>query len=295
MAALPVPLRAAGAMILCCAFVALSTFLAKALGKGVEGTPMHPFMVVVGRYGVAALTLALLVWARRTPLRGAPLLLYAGRSGCGWMSVTALFAASAMIPLADATALSFLSPVFSLVLAILFLGEKVGPVRWGAAAIALSGGALLVRPGFQAVEPGALVALFAAVTMAAELVFAKLLARREGVLRMLFYTNLFGAVFALIAGSFVWRAPTGTELILMAFVAWTMVAGQALYMIALKIADASFVTPFFYGTLLFAALYDWAWFGTVPAPLSFAGAGLIVGGAALLAFRDAKRRDAAAE
>lgn len=285
----PPALRAAGAMTLCCAFVAASTFLAKALGRGIEGAPMHAFEVVLGRYGFALFALAGFVAWRRERLGGAPWALYAGRSAFGWMGVTGLFAAATMIPLADATAISFLNPVFAMLLAILFLGERVGPVRWIAAGIALAGGALLVRPGLGAVETGALIALAAAVAMAVEIVFAKILARREGVLRMLFCTNLCGAGFALVAAAFVWRAPSAAELALMALVGWTMVTAQALFMWTLQRTDASFATPFFYATLLFAALYDWLWFGTVPAPLSFAGAGLIVAGAVLLALRDARR------
>jgi drug/metabolite transporter (DMT)-like permease len=56
---------------------------------------------------------------------------------CGWSGVTLMFAAAAMIPLADATAISFLNPVFCMILAIPLLGERIGPWRWLAAAIAL--------------------------------------------------------------------------------------------------------------------------------------------------------------
>jgi drug/metabolite transporter (DMT)-like permease len=55
---------------------------------------------------------------------------------CGWTGVTLMFAAAAMIPLSDATAISFLNPVFCMILAIPLLGERVGPWRWLAAAIA---------------------------------------------------------------------------------------------------------------------------------------------------------------
>ncbi|MFN3259547.1 MAG: DMT family transporter [Pikeienuella sp.] len=292
MIALSPPLRAALYMTLCCAFVALSTFLAKALGRGIGeewgGEPMHPFEIVLGRYGFALLALSVLMLWRRQGLSGAPWGLYAGRSVFGWAGVTGLFAAAAMIPLADATAISFLNPVFAMILAILFLGERVGKVRWAAAAVALAGGALLIRPGSGATEPGALIALAAALFMAVEIIFAKLLARREGVLRMLFCTNLLGAAVALLAAAFVWRLPSAAELVMMALVGWTMVTAQALFMATLKVTDASFATPFFYATLVFAALYDALWFGTIPTALSFAGAGLIVAGAVLLALRDAK-------
>lgn len=283
--AAPPALRAAVMMTLCCAFIAASTFFAKALGRGVDGAPMHAFEIVLGRYGFAILALAPLMAIRRVRLGGAPWGLYAGRSMFGWAGVSGLFAAAAMIPLADATAISFLNPIFAMILAIPILGEKVGPVRWAAAAIALAGGALLIRPGVEAIAPGALIALVAALAMAGEAMFAKLLARREGVVRMLFCTNLCAFGVALVAAGFVWRAPSLPEVALMALVGWTMAAAQALYMTALKFSDASFATPFFYATLLFAALYDALWFKVIPAPLSLAGATLIVAGAVLLAVR----------
>lgn len=284
--ALPPPLRAALLMTLCCACIALSTFLAKVLGAGAAGAPMHPFQIVFGRYGFAILAILPFVIRRRETMRGAPWAPYLGRAACGTLGVAGLFAAAAMIPLADATAISFLNPVFAMVLAIIFLGERVGPVRWLAAAIALAGGALLIRPGFGEIEPGALIALAAAVFIAGEITFAKFLSRTEGVLRVLLGTNLIAFAISGCAALFVWRAPDQTELLLMAAVGVSMVSAQGLFMATLAFSDSSFATPFFYGALVFAALYDALWFGVIPAPLSFAGAALIVAGAVVLAVRE---------
>lgn len=275
-------------MILCCAFVALSTFFAKMLGSGAAGEPMHAFQIVMGRYGFALLALAPFMLRSREGFTGAPWRLYVGRSICGWGGVTGLFAAAAVIPLADATAISFLNPIFAMILAIFFLGERVGPIRWTAAAIALSGGALLIRPGVDAVQPGALIALVAAGFMAVEIIFAKLLSRTESVVRMLFCTNVLAFCLACATASFVWRAPTGQEVALMAAVGFAMVLAQTLFMATIKVTDASFATPFFYATLLFAAAYDAAWFGVIPAPLSIAGAALIMAGAVILAVREGR-------
>ena len=285
---LPAPVKAAMMMIACCAFVAASTFFAKMLGKGVAGDPMHPFQIVFGRYGFALLALTPLFLMRREGLAGAPWRLYAARATFGWGGVTGLFAAATLIPLADATAISFLNPVFAMILAIIFLGERIGRVRWAAAAIALTGGLLLIRPGAETIQPGALIALAAAFSMAAEIIFAKFLARRESVVRMLLCTNMIATSIAFVVAFSFWSAPSWEEVALMAAVGWTMLTAQALFMATLKFTDASFATPFFYATLVFAAAYDFAWFGVIPAPLSFAGAGLIVAGAVLLALREAR-------
>lgn len=284
----PSPIRAASMMMVCCAFIALSTFFAKVLGSGAVGEPMHPFQIVFGRYLFALLALTPFVIAARETFRGAPLGLYLGRAICGTGGVTGLFTAAALIPLADATAISFLNPVFAMILAIAFLGEKVGPIRWGAAAIALTGGLLLIRPGVDAIQPGALIALAAAAFMAVEIIFAKILARTEGVARLLFITNAIAVGISAAMASFFWVAPTWTEWAVMAAVGVSMVSAQALFMATIKVSDASFATPFFYATLVFAALYDFVWFGVAPVPLSLAGAALIIVGAVTLAIREAR-------
>ena len=70
----------------------------------------------------------------------------------------------------------------------------------------------------------------------------------------------------------------------------TIVSGQALFIQSMRLAEASFVIPFFYATLVFAALYDVAVFGQVPAATSLFGASLIIGAALLQAARERRSR-----
>ena len=70
-----------------------------------------------------------------------------------------------------------------------------------------------------------------------------------------------------------------------------MVIAQTCFIQAMKRADASFVMPFFYAALVFAALYDLALFGEVPAGVSLLGAAIIIGGAMVLAWRERVRRE----
>lgn len=281
------PGKAAVMMIGCCALVAPSTFFAKMLGRGLPGAePMSVFQISFGRYAFALAALAPLAIWMRVRFTGAPMRLYLARSTCGYGGVTAMFAAAAVLPLADATAISFLNPVLAMILAVIFLGERVGRVRWAAAAVALIGGALLIRPGYGALRPEAFIALLAAGFMATEIIVAKLIARGEAVLRMLTLTNLLSTCLAGVVVIWVWRAPSPAEWGVMILVGVSMVAAQALFMAVIRFADASFATPFFYATLIFAAGYDAAWFGEYPGALSAAGAGLIVLGALILAFRE---------
>ncbi|MEM6376563.1 MAG: DMT family transporter, partial [Pseudomonadota bacterium] len=150
------------------ALVAATTLLAKALGTDALGPPLHPFQISQGRFVFALLAIGLFAAFSRPRLSKPNLKLHVIRCGCGWGGVTALFAAATFIPLSDATAISFLNPVFGMLLAIPLLGERVGRVRWSAALIALTGAMILTRPGSGALEFGAFLALGAAVFMGAE-------------------------------------------------------------------------------------------------------------------------------
>ncbi len=275
-------------MIICCALIAASTFGAKILGRGEMGAPMHAFQITFGRYFFALCVLTTAAFFMPVGRPKVSLPLYAARTFCGWAGVSGLFAAAALIPLADATAISFLSPVFAMLLAVMFLGETVGRIRWTAALVALAGGIVLLRPGAGALEPGAIIALGAAVILAVEITLIKRITRVEPVLRFLLITNIMGVLMASVAAIPVWRSPSLDEWVMMAFVGLSMVTAQILFTASMKIADASFIAPFFYATLIFAALYDALWFGVIPGVISIAGAAMILVGAMVLAWREAR-------
>ena len=131
-----------------------------------------------------------------------------GRTSFGAMGVTLMFAAVAFIPLSDATAISFLNPVFGMMLAIPFLGERVGPWRWLAAVIALTGALVLLRPTAGSFQVAALLALGAALALGFELIFIKKLANREPPLQILLINNAIGCVLITLAATPVWAMPT---------------------------------------------------------------------------------------
>jgi drug/metabolite transporter (DMT)-like permease len=193
--------------------------------------------------------------------------------------------------LSDATAISFLNPVFAMMLAIPLLGERVGAVRWGAALVALMGAVVLIRPGSGVVELGALLALGSAIVLGAEVICIKRLAGREGPLQILLINNAIGLCIASVAATFVWQWPTGAQWAALAGIGVLMASAQACFVNAIARADASFVAPLFYAALVFAALYDAVIFGVWPDAGSGLGAGIILCGACVLAWREARLRE----
>lgn len=289
-------------MLACTLLVAATTLFAKALGNGAAGPAIPALMVSAARFLFGFLTVAAVLLARRAtgrrpwaePAGGAPRPhwgLQALRTGLGWLGGFLVFSAAARMPLADVSALSFVSPVATMVFASLLLGERVGPWRWLAAGVALCGALVLLRPGAGVVQPAALLALGAAGAMGLEAICIKRLAMTEPPGRTMLINNAMGAAIGVVAmlPVFVWPqgAAAWTLLVAMGSV---MVAAQILYLTASRLADASFVAPFWYATLIWAAVYDIAVFGHWPDATSVTGAGIVVAGGLLMTWRELRAR-----
>ena len=290
----PNPALAVLLMLTASGFIAASTLMAKLAGTARLGDPLHPLQVSHGRFLFAWLLIATLSALMRLKIRNPAMKLHVGRTLAGWSGVSLMFAAVAFIPMADATAISFLNPVFAMMLAIPVLGERVGPVRWAAAAIALFGAMVLLRPTPASFQPAALLSLAAAVAMGIEITLIKLLSRREGPLQILFINNSLGLLIATAAVAFVWAPPSPAQWAALAGVGLFMASAQMAYVNAMARAEASFVVPFAYVTLIFAAAFDMAVFGKTPDAITLTGAAIIIAGAALLAWREALARRRAA-
>lgn len=283
------PLRAAMFMILASALIAGTSLMAKSLGNGSSGAALHPLQVSAGRFTFAFATLVILSPTLKLSFRAVPWKTHFIRSLSGWLGVSCMFAAAARMPLAEATAISFLSPIATMILAIPILGERVGPVRWTAAGIAFVGAVILIRPGTDAFQIAALIALAAAAFMGLEVVFIKRLTGVEKPGRILFINNGFGCLLAVTAASFVWIPPSPEQWPILIAIGVVMLSAQICFIQAMRSADASYSMPFFYATLVFATLYDFGVFGVIPEAVSMLGAAVIIAGALFLAFRERQR------
>lgn len=286
------PILAASLTVLASAFVAGTTLLAKALGTDALGTPLHAFQISQGRFIFAFMAISMAVVALRPKFTRPAWGTHVTRSFLGWSGVTFMFAAAAFIPLSDATAISFLNPVFGMLFAIPLLGEKVGPWRWLSAAIAMTGAAVLMRPTSGVLEFGALLALGGAVFLGIEVTVIKRLSNAEKPLQILWINNLIGVGISSVAASFVWIWPSTLQWMALAGVGLLMAAAQSCFVNAIRLGDASFVAPFFYVTLVFAALYDGLIFSVIPDAVSYVGSAMILMSAALLAWRETKQAKA---
>ncbi len=280
------PRRGAATIVVACSLIAATTVLAKMLGTGPNA--LSPFQITWGRYTFAMMAVAVFYAIRRPVIAPMHLPLHTIRVAFGVTGVTAMFAAATLIPLADATAISFLNVIVAMGLAVVFLREKVGPVRWTAALIAFGGALLLIRPGTSTFQPFALVALLAAFLLAVEITVLKVLSGREPVFQILLASNLGGTIIASLAMLVFWQTPTPVQWLMLGAVGLVMLSAQAMFVPALRSGDASFIMPFTYSVLLFATLYDFALFGVIPVFWSMVGALIIVCAGIVLAIRGSR-------
>lgn len=295
------PALAAFLILAATAFIAASTTVAKTLsttgwGTGAAGQsadPLSPIQISHGRFLAAFLVFSIAATLIRPRFTKVHWGLHLGRSSFGWGGVTLMFTAVAYIPMADATAISFLNPVFAMALAIPLLGETVGRIRWSTAAIALFGAAILLRPTPASFQPQVLFAFGAALMMGLELIFIKKLAGREPPFQILLVNNAIGLAIASAAVLPVWQMPSAPQWAGLAAVGVLMACAQTFFVNGMARADASFVAPFSYATLVFAALYDFFLFDVVPDSITWLGAAIILSGALLLALREAHLRKSA--
>jgi drug/metabolite transporter (DMT)-like permease len=192
------------------------------------------------------------------------------------------------MPLADATAIQFSSPIITALLAPLVLGERTTRATWAATLLAFAGVLIVLRP--NVVELG-LVALFpvvAAFGMSWLMMFNRMAAGDAPVLVMQFLLALFAAPLligaAVAYGLLVEPIPVPSALVVAKCLAIACFAtlGHSLIFAAVARADASVVAPMTYVQLLVAAGIGWSWFGDRPDLATFGGASLIIGGGLLL-------------
>jgi drug/metabolite transporter (DMT)-like permease len=206
------------------------------------------------------------------------------------IAMTMWFTTLALLPLAEATALSFVAPVFTSVLAVVFLGEIMRVRRWTATALSFAGALLIVRPGFESVEPAALLALATALVWGSGSVIVKLLARTESSATVVTWFGLFVTPLALVPALFVWQTPTLEQLGWLALLGFSGSAGHVCVARALAVADASLIAPFDYLRLPVVALIAYLAFDEVPDVWVWLGGGVIAGSSLYIAHRESRAK-----
>lgn len=220
--------------------------------------------------------------------RRAPLHLLRGLSS---VSTWALYYLSLhRLEAATAMALSFTNVVFTTMLAGPLLGERADRWRWGGALIGLLGIAIMLRPGGGADTLGAAAAIIGALTWCGITLTSRSLTRSESTPTIMAWVGVITCGCALPFGLLA-AVPLGLAewLLLLLF---AVVSPVILYLVteALRAGEASAIAPLQYLRLVFVALLAWLVWNEVPDGWSWLGSGVILAGALLVTWAEARRR-----
>jgi drug/metabolite transporter (DMT)-like permease len=208
------------------------------------------------------------------------------RTAMGTASMVLGFYAVSMLPLADATAIAFSQPLFSVVVAALIVGEKVRWRRWSATVVGFLGVLIMVRPGEGSLQPGALVALANAASVALSILLVKRLTASETPLMILTQFAIFSTILLLPPALWVWRWPDLWGWVLAVGVALSATVGQYFWVQAFKAGEMSAVAPFEYMRLPFAVFMGWLIWGEMPVIWTYVGAAIVIASALYIAHRE---------
>lgn len=211
------------------------------------------------------------------------------RSGFTLLSTLLFFAAIASMPIADALALLFISPMIVTALSPIMLGESVGIRRWLAVATGFLGALIILRPGFGVVQTGALLALAAGCSFALYTLLTRKLAGTAPPLVTLTYTAVTGMVAMSIAVVPHWITPPPLDLLMMAGIGAIAATGHFLLIRAFDYAPASLLAPYSYSEIVMATGVGWFVFGDFPDKWTWAGIAVIVSSGIYISWRERRK------
>jgi drug/metabolite transporter (DMT)-like permease len=255
------------------------------------GSDMNAVQAAFIRYAFGCLFFVGLYWrlirARRYPSGVRWHLLRGVVHGIG---VMLWFYAMARIPIAEVTAIGFTAPIFTTIGAAMFLGERLQRRRITAVLIGFAGTLLILRPGVEVIEVGALAQLLAAPLFACSMLVAKKLTRTESSTDVVAWLSLFVMIVLAIPALAVWRTPTPTELSWLFVTAALATAGHYALTHAFSYTEITLLQPFSFIQLVWAGLLGYYVFNEHPDEWTLIGGAVIVASASYIAHREAKLR-----
>ncbi len=193
------------------------------------------------------------------------------------------------MPLADATAIYFSKPLFTTVVAVIFISEVVSGRRWVATTVGFIGVIIMIQPGADTMNPIALIAVASALAFATANVLIRVLARTEPPNRILFYYHIGGIIVFTGPAIYFWTMPVGIEWVLLISIAVLTTLGMTCFVRAFSAGEANAVGPIEYVRLIYAALFGYLLFGEIPSIWTGVGAILIVASAIYIARDEAQK------
>ncbi|NCF27273.1 MAG: EamA family transporter [Gammaproteobacteria bacterium] len=254
---------------------------------------MHSFEIVFFRnlFGlVAILPLALRAGIGSLKSRQPGLQLL--RSAFGLVAMFTWFYALSVVPIAQATALSFTSVIFGSIGAALLLGERMRLRRWSAVLAGFAGTLVILRPGFGDVDPTALIVVLSSICWAGALLTVKRLSATDSVVCIVTWNSILLTVLSLPLAIPVWVTPSTEQLLWLSLIGLLATLGHLAMTGAFKASDATVVFPVDYTRLLWATVIGYLAFGEIPDIWTWIGGTIIFASTTYISYREATLRRA---
>jgi drug/metabolite transporter (DMT)-like permease len=276
-------LRAAGLML-------ISTLLFGLMAVTIRyaSRTLPTFEIAFFRNAFGLLALLPLLWHSGASLRTRQLPRYVLRSAIGMGSMLCGFWAIGHLPLSQAISLSYSTPLFVTIAAVLCLGEIVRKRRWAAVIVGFIGVLVIVRPGTSDFSQGSLIAVLAAVLSAVVAIQIKQLSRVDPADTIVFYTYVFWVPLSLVPALFVWQWPHGAEWVWLLLTGAFGTGAQLLWTRALRLGEVSALTPISFMQLPVVATAGYFLFDERIDRWTVMGAAIIFGANAYIAHREAQ-------
>ncbi len=208
------------------------------------------------------------------------------RGGLLLVSTVCFFWAISLMPLADALAIVFVSPLVVTALSPWLLGETVGLRRWSAVVVGFIGACIIIRPGPEMFSSGALLALAAGTLYALYLIATRRLAGSAPPMITLFYTALVGALLLSLIVPFTWTTPNLEQIGWMASLGLIAAVGHFLVIKAFQMAPASLLAPYGYSEIVMATVVGYLIFGDFPDYWSWIGVSIVIASGIYVSIRE---------
>jgi drug/metabolite transporter (DMT)-like permease len=212
------------------------------------------------------------------------------RSFVGFFSMCCFFWSFALLPLANATAIHFASPLIITALAVVLLDEKVGVHRWSAILVGLAAVLFMLQPAGNGDPVGSLIAMSAAILAAFAMIMVRKLGSTEHSLTIVFYFTAYSSLFSFIWMLFVWEMPDLTSAGYLLAVGLLGGCGQICLTYAYARAPAAFVSAFSYLGIVVAATLDYIVWNHVPGWQIWVGSMVVIGSGLYIVWREARKK-----
>jgi drug/metabolite transporter (DMT)-like permease len=281
------PLRGIALIVASTVFLACSDTLAKYLGR-----TLPPIEIGWIRFLVFVLIMlpVALASSSASPLRSVRPKLQVLRALALVASSVLFISGLKFLPIAEASATSFIAPLFVTALSIVLLAETIGIRRWVATLVGLIGVLIVIRPGSAAFNPAVIFPILSALSWAITLILTRMISGADRAVVTMTFSALVGFITLSAMVPFVWVTPSWHDIAVGIAVGLASTMGQWIVVLAYRYADASVLAPFTYSQLVWVSLLGFGLFAEIPDLWTFVGAAVIIGSGIYTAHRERLRR-----